>query len=496
MKTLVIIWWGTAGWISALYLQKRFPNVDITVVASTEIGIIWVWEATLPNFVDFLRQVDIDEKEFMDRSDATFKLGIRFNNWSESHPAFDVGFQLGLTQKDYEGSPFSQYWAQAFQNYEYGLINDPSTMLMRESKSPYKENLEKWVRSYAYHFEAFKVGQYLKEVAISRGVKYVDATIENINYMSDSVTIESLTTIAWVSISADMFVDCSGFKSLLTWHKQISNQFISYSDELLCDSAVVTRTYYKDPDEQVPSFTESTALSAWWKWRIPLKDKIGNGYVFSSKYISATDATEELRTVLGLPVEVEFNLVKMRIGRHTASWVSNMVGIWAAYGFIEPLESTGLYLVCKQLELFVEHHKTWNTESYNSIVAKYYDDIKNFVVFHYYSSRKTDTPFWNYYGDDSHFSKSFNAIITRLKNHLPDGSFDRDLNFPKELPGKYAYSRICIWQWFFGASQWLEIGEELMKTIQKDITLSYIHNTKEVPEFIDHRSYLNTHIYE
>jgi hypothetical protein len=282
---------------------------------------------------------------------------------------------------------------------------------------------------------------------------------------------------------------------LLIWATEMNNPFRSYGDELLCDTAVVARTYYEDEDTPIPSHTESIAMNAGWRWRIPLYDKIGNGYVFSSKYIESDDARIELLTSIWLPLDTPCNFVKMKIGRHQSAWKNNVLGIWWAYWFIEPLESTALYLVCKQLELFVQHHASGSMDGYNSITAKYYDDIKNFIVFHYFSSQKTETPFWKYYNTRENFSSDFMKIVNFLEKKFPDSSFDTDLNFPKELPGQYAYTRICIGQWFFPWKTEYNLDPTILKQIEKDIGLSYLANTKVAEKCIDHRLYLKSNIY-
>jgi tryptophan halogenase len=185
MKIVIVGWW-TAGWLTALYLQKFVGESQVTLLASPDIGIIGVGEATLPNFSDFLHQVDIDEHEFMIESSASYKVGIQFINWSATMPNFNVWFDVWMTKIQYGNIPFSNYWKEYFQQYNYGLINDPSSLVIQNRRAPYTSPNIKWLSSYAFHFDTVKVWGFLKNKAISRWVSYIETTISRVIHNEDA----------------------------------------------------------------------------------------------------------------------------------------------------------------------------------------------------------------------------------------------------------------------------------------------------------------------
>ncbi len=402
VKSILIVGGGTAGWMSAAYLSRFMAGSDctITLLESPEVGTIGVGEATIPSLVKFVRTLQLDEDEFLRRCHATYKLGIQFIDWIEKdyaywHPFGVVGavvkgvdlfhYWLIARRAGHDAGPYTSYSLQA-QLAEAGLAPRPL-----QGSSPIIER-----GAYAYHLDAGALAEYLQEIATAAGVRHVVDHVQHVP-LDERGFIDRVTTAGGGELSADLYLDCTGFKALLI-EQALGDQYVDWSRQLLCDRAVVTQL---PRDDATQPFTRSTALDAGWVWRIPLDNRVGCGYVYSSSHVDEETAARELLDyAAGLAgAALEPRLLKMRVGRRNDFWVKNCVSVGLASGFIEPLESTGIFFIQRSLELLTEylpdrsfHHAL--SETYNRRMSAIYDDVRDFIVLHYLLNRRDDKPFW------------------------------------------------------------------------------------------------------
>ncbi len=410
IESIVIVGGGTSGWTTAAYLNRVLnggtePKVRITLVESEDIGIIGVGEATIPTLRDTLRYIGIEERDFMLRCNASFKLGIKFANWMKPrsedpeeaywHPfetvpvANKIGFADLWRKRRLKGDnePFA-YAVSVMPRACDALISPKLT-----TSGSYQAPL-----NYAYQMDAILLAGYLKELMIERGVQHVVDNVVDV-VVNKKGFIGKLKLEKSGDLTADLYIDCSGFRSILLG-KALDEPFISYKDGLLCDRAVAIPAPHEDDMKVMKPFTTATGLNSGWTWDIPLFSRQGRGYVYSSDFISDDDAEQELRDFIGPMAEgVDARLIKMRVGRTRNFWVKNCLAIGLSGGFIEPLESTGIYFVEVGLSTLVQYFpdKSFNQrkiDMYNQLMAGVYDQTRDFIVLHYCLTPREDTPFW------------------------------------------------------------------------------------------------------
>lgn len=422
---IVIVGGGTAGWLTAAFLQNQLPHttnrlVDITVIEAEDIPTVGVGEATIPSIRQTLAACGIEEHVFLKTCGATFKHGIEFNNW-RSDPSKGSGSSKGNdpskgndSSKDGANSYFHPFgdqimvagkdatwqWLQLPQEQRAAYAEQFSVQaeIARSGRSPkgFSDKPYDGALAYAYHLDAGKLAQFLKTTCKERGVCHkVQKVLEVVR---NGEEIESLRLDNGAQIDADLFVDCTGFAArLINSDKQ--NDFHSLSDILFVDRAVVTRVENESLADVI-GYTKSTAQSAGWIWDIALQDRRGVGHVYSSRYIDDDAAKAELAAYLGQPAEtLETRRLDMRIGYHEQQWRGNCVAIGLSSGFLEPLESTGIYLIEMANWAMLEYVPRYITgakpqASYNRILHNHYNNIADFLKMHYCLSTRRDTPFW------------------------------------------------------------------------------------------------------
>ena len=429
LRSLIIVGGGTAGWLSALYADKmlnRFSQqVEITVIDSTEVGIIGVGEATVHSIRYFLQQLDINETDFMAKTDATFKLGIRFDNWCKPnngevhsywHP-FDV--QLA----SYQGFDVAELWnLQRHHGYElpFADVASMSPYLANTGRSPKISNSKPFDAPipYAYHFDAGKAADYFRSISMRRGIKHVSDTILDVN--CDKEIILSVASAEHV-YQADFFIDCSGFKQLLI-RKLAEGNWHSYEEELPCTQAVAIQTSYA-AEQKTNLYTTATGLKYGWCWQIHLQNRIGNGYVYDPNRLSKVQAEAELRAFLAIDNSIEATHLNMNVGRCEKTWVGNCVAIGLSSGFIEPLESTGIYLIEAGLRRLFECGLEVNAANmvknqYNQSISALYDELRDFIVLHYCLTDREDTDFWASRPDSIQGNKRLLKIVEQAQHRM------------------------------------------------------------------------------
>ncbi|MBE9104247.1 tryptophan 7-halogenase [Nostoc cf. edaphicum LEGE 07299] len=423
VQNVVIVGGGSAGWMTAAYLSKALKkNVQITLVESSNITKIGVGEATFSSIKSFFDFLGLQEYEWMPKCNATYKMGIKFVDWNSDRRHFYHPFE----RFDFiDGFSISEWWLKlksANEPFDYSCFMAP-TLCDRQRSPRYlngkifddrvehlfsekhfsEKNLITLADAegqypYAYHFDANLIARFLKDYSIQRGVKQIVDDVVDVNLTEDG-SIDSLNTNEHGILSGDLFIDCTGFRGLLI-NKALGEPFISYSESLLCDRAIAIQIPSDIQKNGINPYTTATALSSGWVWNIPLYGRNGTGYVYSSAFISADEAEQEFRQHLGNVADnCKASHIQMRIGRNRNSWVKNCVAIGLSSGFVEPLESTGIFFIQHGIEELVNHFpgKSFNEElirNYNRAIANCLDGVRDFLVLHYRASDRADTKFW------------------------------------------------------------------------------------------------------
>ena len=402
INSIVIAGGGTAGWMTAAALSKVLgcANYAIHLVESEEIGTIGVGEATIPHIQKFNQILEIDENEFMKKTQATFKLGIEFINWKKIGHSYIHPF--GTYGEDINAFPFHQYWlkmkscglASSLEKYSIATMaarNNKFTRPLKINGSPLSDF------GYAFQFDAGRYAQFLRHYAESRGVVRTEGKIASVDLCEHSGDIKSLTLVGGKVLSGDLFIDCTGMRGLLI-QDALKTGYEDWSHWLPCNSAVAAPC--EKVEEPIP-YTRSTAHSAGWQWRIPLQHRTGNGHVYSNQYMSDDEATSVLLKNLDGAVIAEPRVIRFQTGRRTKFWNKNCVAIGLSSGFLEPLESTSIHLIqtaiSKLINLFPSRRFMQDgAELYNKTTIFEYERIRDFLILHYKATERTDSDFWNY----------------------------------------------------------------------------------------------------
>lgn len=390
IKDVLVLGGGSAGFIAAITLKMKLPGLKVTVLRSPEIGIIGVGEGTTPNVPTHLfGYLGIDPGEFHRRVQPSWKLGIRFL-WGK-RTSFDYTFGRQTDWK-YDALPKNNgYYCD--ECFEYA---DISSSLMGHDRAFVRQpNGEPLItREFGYHIENEKLVRYLEATAARAGVQVMDDTVTEVR--QDDQGITGLLLGSGGELAADLFVDCSGFRSVLLG-KALAEPYISFASTLYCDRALAGG--WQRTDEPIKPYTTAETMDAGWCWQIEHPDRIIRGYVYSSAFISEDDAEREFRTKN--PRIDKARLLKFPSGRYQNSWVKNVVAIGNASGFVEPLEATSLHVICDEarfLTMILQDCDGQPTpslkESYNCLVGNEWDEIRQFLALHYRYNDRLDTPFW------------------------------------------------------------------------------------------------------
>lgn len=403
INNIVIVGGGTAGWMCAAALAKTIgtKSITITLVESEEIGTVGVGEATIPMISLYNKVIGIDENEFIRETNATFKLGIEFRDWKEKDHSYFHPF--GLIGVDMDGISFMHYWHRWRKlggGLEYGKFN-AETEAARSSKfvRTDQETGPKVMPSinYAFQFDAGLYAKYLRKLSENMGVTRIEGKVSHVNTCSNSGDITSLQLESGQEISGDLFIDCTGFRGLLI-NGVYKVGFDDWSHWLPVNKAVAAPC--KAAEAPVP-YTRSTALEAGWKWRIPLQNRVGNGYVYSDQYVSDDEAHDRFVNSLEGELLADPKLLRFTTGKRKKCWVNNCLAMGLSAGFLEPLESTSIHLVqvtiAKLLAMF-PREETGDVvrNRFNDEMAEEYDHIKDFLIAHYHVTNREDTEFWRY----------------------------------------------------------------------------------------------------
>jgi len=415
IQEVTVIGGGTAGWLSALYARHMMPTKVITLIESDEIGIIGAGEGSTPHFVDLLNILDIPIDILFKEAGATFKNSIKFTNWNNEgdedfyHHSFKVYGNASM--RGYQQDPrYMQDAPSMYVTASSANINvnqyDLAAKLSKENKVPFfydprKEEIVEGnsiykfenIQAFALHFDAVRLAQSLKKIALSRGILLVEGIVESFTQDANK-DVRKLILKDGKEIKTDFIFDCSGFNKFFP--NKFNSKWKSYKDKLPVNSAIPF--FLPMEEDGIPPHTEAIAMKHGWIWKIPLQERYGCGYVFDSTLINAEEAQEEVESYLGFKIDVP-RVLTFEPGYYETPWVHNVISLGLCSGFVEPLEATSIQTTIISLSLILTKpqllHK-FNQDSvddYNKAVAKINDNIMAFIYFHYMSQRD-DTEFW------------------------------------------------------------------------------------------------------
>ncbi len=407
---------GTAGWMTACLMAHHWGDkAQITVVESPDIGIIGVGEGSTPQLKAFFDRLGITEAEWMPACNATYKSGIRFHNWSD-RAGYESYFHPFPTELDvHTQAPFQLHTRARRTGRDVHAHPDRfflSETLGRQRLCPLPSDNFPFAIGYGYHFDAMLVGEFLRRHATGQlNVTHLERTVERVE-TGDNRTITAVHCTTGEALTADLFVDASGFRAILV-QQALGEPFLPFADNLFNDRAVAMPTPRKS--ESLSCETEATALSAGWAWKIPLTNRYGNGYVYSSRYLTPEAAEAELRAHIGAGSEVEARHLTMKVGRVANSWVGNCLAVGLSQGFIEPLEATALHIVQATVEGFLAAHDAGTDEAkaaFNTALNARYEGIRDYIVCHYRVNRRSDSSYWRDAAAMETLSDNLKAVMT------------------------------------------------------------------------------------
>ena len=410
ISNVLIVGGGTAGWLTAAFLARTLgagtdQAVRITVVESKEIGIIGVGEGTFPSIRGTLAAIGIDEARFVRECNATFKQGIQFVDWvrPKGAPGINHYFHpFSLPSQKQGGAELLPYWLQgaAGVGIPFAEAVTMQKCVADASRGPKRLTDPDFLgpMNYAYHFDAVRFAAMLGEHARSLGVKHIFANVETVQ-LDDDGAIASVTTKEGAALSADLYIDCTGFRATLIG-EAMGVPFRKIDEVLFVDRAMAVQVPYPHADTPIPSYTISTAKEAGWIWDIGLQQRRGVGYVYSSKHTNDVRAEQVLRDYIG-PAQEEINprMLKLNVGYREVHWIKNCVAVGLSGGFLEPLEASGIGLIetAAYLVSFLFPHngdKAPVAKVFNQMMKERYERVVDFVKLHYCLTQRTDHQFW------------------------------------------------------------------------------------------------------
>ena len=446
IQRIVIAGGGTAGWMAAAAFAKVLgPRYQVELIESEEIGTVGVGEATVPHLKLFNNLLQIDEAEFVRQVQGTFKLGIQFNDWGRIGDSYMHGF--GKLGHDLGLLPFHQFWAKArlqgvarpLGDYSINTVAAVQGRFMPSATDVPANSPLADIR-YAYHFDAGLYARYLRGYAEQRGVRRIEGKVAQVHLHPERGDVSAVQMESGARIEGDLFVDCSGFRGLLI-EQALHTGYEDYSRWLFCDRAVAMGCAVVGPPTP---YTRVTAREAGWQWRIPLQSRTGNGHVYSSAHISDDEATARLRGSLdGAPLG-EPRLLRFTPGRRRKFWNRNVVALGLASGFLEPLESTSIFLIQSGIARLLQV-LPWNDfspvvqDEYNAQLAFEIERIRDFLILHYHATQREDTSFWR----ECAAMSIPDALAHKLRLFQDSGLFFRD---GEEMFGDLSWVQVMIGQ--------------------------------------------------
>lgn len=428
----VIVGGGTAGWLTALYVKRYFPSTTVTVIASSEIGILGAGEGTTPHFITFLKEINVDLAGVIKAAQGTLKSCIRFKNWHGDGTHYYHPF----SQQDYDHTQLGTFWSDTglfdLEQIAQGKnLNDLmfTAHATEQLLSPFKLDPTmpqgiKTLTDVALHFNANLLAQHLQEVAVNRGINHIDDKVTGIK-TDEHGNITKLALERSGFIDSDFVFDCSGFHRLLIG-KFYNSNWESYRGVLPVNKAIPFFIPNDNLDSIAPA-TEAIAMKNGWMWQIPVQGRYGCGYVFDSDFITPDQAKQELDETLGFEVESP-RTFSFDPGCYKETWINNCLAIGLSSGFIEPLEATSIWVTTNSLRYWLQHISALTDnndrvrQKYNQKIKKINDAILEFNHFHYLTERN-DSEFWRTFRLRNASTDAIKRLEEEAKHTIPGDEF-------------------------------------------------------------------------
>lgn len=405
LKRILIVGGGTAGWMTAALLSKLFNGLyEIVLVESEAIGIVGVGEATIPAIKKYNELMELDEDEFLQRTQGSFKLGVQFVDWWKLGHSYIHGF--GQIGRDLGWLRCHQYWLKAraagrvsdFADYSINTAAAPANRFMRAD--PKMSGSPLGQIAHAFHFDAALYAKYLRGRAEAAGVRRREGKVADVTLRPDDGFVESVTMDDGEVLAADLFIDCSGFRGLII-EQAMKTGYEDWTHWLPCDRAMAVPCASSEP---FTPYTRATARTAGWQWRIPLQHRTGNGHVYSSRFMDDAEAERMLLSNLDGEQLAEPNRLRFTTGKRRQTWNRNCVALGLAAGFMEPIESTSIHLIQSAIIRLVRllpdgGFDPANIAEFNRQTDFEYERVRDFIILHYKATERDDTPFWRHCRD-------------------------------------------------------------------------------------------------
>ena len=444
IRNITIVGGGTSGWISATYLAVLFQqkiqsgDLSITVIESPDIAIIGVGESTARPMADLLRIIGIKESTFIKRCNATFKLSGLFSNWDVDENGKGVTWINPFFSQDelhgvnpaYLYAQYSMHEGGGPIDYSYTDAISICPGLIRNFKGPRPFNAGDYQSEvpYSYHMDAIELAKILMERGKSLGVKQILDTVEDVK-LDEREFITELTLKENGAHPVEFVIDATGFASILIG-KAMGEPFESYEDYLLNDRAAVAQLPHEDPTKIEPT-SRATGMNAGWSFRVPLFNRVGSGYVYSSKFLSDDEAIDEFKKYVANNTKnvdaekLEPRVIRMRIGKVRKSWKNNCLAIGLSSGFVEPLEATAIYSVQVALQWLYNYFPDTDfdpavQDRYNKLVDGLYEEIIDFISLLFCTSNREDTDYWRTVRHDMKIPPRLKENLAVWKSTMPD----------------------------------------------------------------------------
>jgi tryptophan halogenase len=397
-RKIVIAGGGTAGWMAAAAIAGTMGKaVDLTLIESELIGTVGVGESTIPPLVTYNRLLGINEADFMRATQATFKLGIGFENWKEVGHRYFHSF--GSTGKDHWTAGFQHFWLNGLDRGHDEPYDDYCLELSAAYAGKFA-HLPEDRMNYAYQLDSSLYAKFLRAMAERDGAVRVEGKIAEVELDPESGSIAALKLESGLRIEADLFVDCTGFRALLI-DGALKSGFEDWTHWLPNDSAIAIQTRSVGPANP---YTLAIAHDSGWRWRIPLQHRTGNGIVFCSRYLDKDSALERLMDAIVGDTLTQPNVLRFKAGMRPRQWVKNCIAVGLSGGFMEPLESTSIHLIQRAVlrlirMLPLNEVSERDILEFNDQMLTDYVQIRDFLILHYKATDRRDSEFWRYCAD-------------------------------------------------------------------------------------------------
>jgi Tryptophan halogenase len=433
INSITIVGGGTAGLISALMLKTKFPQKNITIIESSKIGIVGVGESSTEHWAEFCKFVGIPQLASILECNATFKIGVYFENWSEQ----DFMHSIGGVYPHLVNAYYKVFGHQISNNCPPSRLQSKKSWENLVSMSNFNNLNDSPTNQ--YHFDTFALNEFLHKECTKRGIDIIVGDIDTVILDDNTDEILSIRSEEKEHF-ADFYIDCTGFSRLLLGDVY-DIEWVSYSQYLPVNSAIAFAT---DEMSEYNKYTKSTARNAGWSWTIPTQTRTGNGYVYCDKFISEQESLEEMEIAYGQKLEISKSF-KFDPGRLEKSWHKNCFAVGLSQSFVEPLEATSIGSIIQQMFCFTNFLPSYDIDTCNENINNIFDNIVDYIQAHYLVKRE-DTPFWREVKYNLKLTENLKKYLKMWKNRLPQ---PRDVGCPWGMFSAVNYIQILYGlRWF------------------------------------------------